>query len=63
MRYEENGFVPKSLDNQFLEYIRADVRVNRTERIIEEINVPEMTDILQGVRQTYQYNINVYFWK
>lgn len=45
MRHKKDRFIPKSLDDQFLEYVQADVRINRAQGIIEEINVPEMTNI------------------
>lgn len=45
MRHKKDRFIPKSLDDQFLEYVQADVCINRAQGIIEEINVPEMTNI------------------
>lgn len=42
MCHEKNRFVSKSFKDQFFKYIRADICVNRTQRIIEKVNVPEM---------------------
>lgn len=44
MCHEKNRFVTKSFEDQFLKYIRTDICINCTQRIIEKINVSEMTD-------------------
>lgn len=55
MRHEENRFVSKSFEDQFLEYIRTDVCVNRAQRIIEKVNVPEMIDTIVVFNLTTQF--------